>query len=141
MTTTHASTAAPKPVETANKPAQANARANADKPAAADLFASLLNLVSDTHLAPDTSAPALDDAPGDPPPAPDGQEQNPLAALLALLMHLVWFRRARHLAATLQRMGNGELQAHHCEVATLCGELVELLERCGCTHHRDALAR
>ncbi len=34
-----------------------------------------------------------------------------LAALLALVMHLVWFRRARHLASTLQRMGNGELQA------------------------------
>ncbi len=34
-----------------------------------------------------------------------------VAALLALLMHLVWFRRARHLASTLQRMGNGELQA------------------------------
>jgi len=34
-----------------------------------------------------------------------------LAALLALVVHLVWFRRARHLASTLQRMGNGELQA------------------------------
>lgn len=34
-----------------------------------------------------------------------------VAALLALVMHLVWFRRARHLASTLQRMGNGELQA------------------------------
>lgn len=26
---------------------------------------------------------------------------------------------------------NGGLQDHHCEVATLCGELTELLERCG----------
>ena len=26
---------------------------------------------------------------------------------------------------------NGGLQEHHCEVATLCGELTELLERCG----------
>jgi 2-dehydropantoate 2-reductase len=26
---------------------------------------------------------------------------------------------------------NGGLQTHHCEVATLCGELSELLERCG----------
>ncbi|WP_192562179.1 putative 2-dehydropantoate 2-reductase [Pseudomonas gozinkensis] len=26
---------------------------------------------------------------------------------------------------------NGGLQQHHCEVATLCGELTELLERCG----------
>ncbi|MDO8887163.1 MAG: PAS domain-containing protein [Hydrogenophaga sp.] len=34
-----------------------------------------------------------------------------VAALLALVMHLVWFRRARHLTSTLQRMGNGELQA------------------------------
>jgi PAS domain S-box-containing protein len=34
-----------------------------------------------------------------------------VAALLALVMHLVWFRRARHLASTLQRLGDGELQA------------------------------
>lgn len=26
---------------------------------------------------------------------------------------------------------NGDLQAHHCEVATLCAELAELLEHCG----------
>ncbi|VVO06787.1 putative 2-dehydropantoate 2-reductase [Pseudomonas fluorescens] len=26
---------------------------------------------------------------------------------------------------------NGDLQQHHCEVATLCAELTELLERCG----------
>ncbi|POZ99451.1 2-dehydropantoate 2-reductase, partial [Pseudomonas sp. MWU12-2312b] len=26
---------------------------------------------------------------------------------------------------------NGGLLEHHCEVATLCGELTELLERCG----------
>jgi flagellar hook-length control protein FliK len=88
MTTTHASTAAPKPVETANKPAQANARANADKPAEADLFASLLSLVSDTHLAPAATTPqdaetatATD---GDAPP--DDKTENPLAALLAWAM-------------------------------------------------------
>jgi flagellar hook-length control protein FliK len=87
-TTTHASTAAPKPVETANKPAQANARANADKPAEADLFASLLSLVSDTHLAPAATPPqdaetatATDgDAPA------DDKTGNPLAALLAWAM-------------------------------------------------------
>ncbi|MDP2016392.1 PAS domain-containing protein [Hydrogenophaga sp.] len=34
-----------------------------------------------------------------------------LTALLALVVHLVWFRRARHLALALKRMGEGELQA------------------------------
>lgn len=34
-----------------------------------------------------------------------------IAGLLALLMHLVWFRRAQHLASTLKRIGDGELQA------------------------------
>lgn len=31
----------------------------------------------------------------------------------------------------LYQCRNGELQAHHCEVATLCAELTELLECCG----------
>ncbi|MFL6535205.1 MAG: putative 2-dehydropantoate 2-reductase [Pseudomonas sp.] len=31
----------------------------------------------------------------------------------------------------LHHCKNGELQAHRCEVATLCAELIELLERCG----------
>lgn len=31
----------------------------------------------------------------------------------------------------LYQCRNGELQAHHCEVATLCAELGELLECCG----------
>jgi len=31
----------------------------------------------------------------------------------------------------LHNCRNGGLQAHQCEVATLCGELAELLERCG----------
>jgi len=31
----------------------------------------------------------------------------------------------------LYQCRNGELQAHHCEVATLCAELSELLEYCG----------
>lgn len=34
-----------------------------------------------------------------------------LTVLLALVVHLVWFRRARHLALALKRMGEGELQA------------------------------
>lgn len=86
MTTTHASTAAPKPVETANKPAQANARANADKPAAADLFASLLNLVSDTHLAPEAATPPDAETASDGETPVDDKTGNPLAALLAWAM-------------------------------------------------------
>ena len=34
---------------------------------------------------------------------------------------------------------NGELQAHHCEVATLCAELAELLEHCGQPNAAQAL--
>ncbi|WP_439517880.1 flagellar hook-length control protein FliK [Hydrogenophaga sp.] len=66
------------------RPAQASppGKAAGDKPVESDLFASLLGLVSDTHPAPDASAAALDDTPAET-PAPDGQEQNPLAALLA----------------------------------------------------------
>lgn len=87
-TTTHASTAAAKPVETANKPAQTNARANADKPAEADLFASLLSLVSDTHLAPAaTTPPDAETATANDGEAPtDDKTENPLAALLAWAM-------------------------------------------------------
>jgi flagellar hook-length control protein FliK len=88
MTTTSASTAAPKPVEATNKPAQANARANADKPAEADLFASLLSLVSDTHLAPAaTTPPDAETATATDGEAPtDDKTENPLAALLAWAM-------------------------------------------------------
>jgi PAS domain S-box-containing protein len=57
-----------------------------------------------------------------------------VAALLALLMHLVWFRRARHLASTLQRMGNGELQARvglqgRDELAMIGSEADRMAER------------
>jgi flagellar hook-length control protein FliK len=85
MTTTHASTQAPKPAEAASKPAQpgGNARANADKPAE-DLFASLLSLVSDTHqTAASNTLPdgeAANDAQAE---ADDPTDDNPLAALLA----------------------------------------------------------
>ncbi len=82
MTTTHASTHAPKPAEAASKPAQQGspARANADKPAE-DLFASLLSLVSDTHQTAagtegDTAIDAADEA-------SDKTDPNLLAALLA----------------------------------------------------------
>ncbi|QHE77703.1 PAS domain S-box protein [Hydrogenophaga sp. PBL-H3] len=34
-----------------------------------------------------------------------------LTILLALVVHLVWFRRAQHLALALKRMGNGELHS------------------------------
>lgn len=85
MTTTHASTAAPKPVESAAKPAQASARIAADKPANADLFSNLLSLVSDTHQA---QAPVV--LTTEPLPAAetdtgtdDDTPPNPLAALLA----------------------------------------------------------
>ena len=83
MTTTQASTAAPKPVESANKPAQANARANADKPAEADLFASLLSLVSDTHQAAATTTPPDAKTATDGEAPADDKTENPLAALLA----------------------------------------------------------
>lgn len=84
MTTTHASTTAPKPVESTNKPAQANARANADKPAEADLFASLLSLVSDTHQAPAATTPLDAETEHDAPA--DDKTEDPLAALLAWAM-------------------------------------------------------
>lgn len=86
MTTTHASTQAPKPAEAASKPAQPGgnqARANADKPAE-DLFASLLSLVSDTHQTAATNTlpdgEAANDAQAE---ADDPTDDNPLAALLA----------------------------------------------------------
>ncbi|MBU7572930.1 MAG: flagellar hook-length control protein FliK [Hydrogenophaga sp.] len=85
MTTTHASTQAPKPAEAASKPAQpgGNPRANADKPAE-DLFASLLSLVSDTHQTAATNTlpdgEAANDAQAE---TDDPTEDNPLAALLA----------------------------------------------------------
>ncbi|MBA4211573.1 MAG: PAS domain-containing sensor histidine kinase [Polaromonas sp.] len=57
-----------------------------------------------------------------------------LVALLALVVHLVWFRRAQHLASTLQRMGNGELQARVAlqgkdELAMIGSEADRMAER------------
>ena len=84
MTTTHASTHAPKPVEASSKAAQQGQNARNEKPADTDLFASLLSLVSDAHAA--LSSPSAEgeatDAPQDDEPI-DGNAQNPLAALLA----------------------------------------------------------
>jgi hypothetical protein len=84
MTTTHASTHAPKPAEASSKAAQQGHNARHEKPADTDLFASLLSLVSDTHLAA-AAAPAEGEATDT---AQDDAQQgdaskNPLAALLA----------------------------------------------------------
>jgi hypothetical protein len=91
MTTTHASTQAPKPTEAA-KPSQQgqSARPQGDKAVPADLFANLLSLVSDTHLGPtapnalegdvaDDKAPGKGKAKG----KADDTDPNPLATLLA----------------------------------------------------------
>lgn len=91
MTTTHASTQAPKPTEAA-KPSQHGhaARPQGEKPVPADLFASLLSLVSDTHLAPTETSPlegeAIDDktaGKGKGKGKADDAEASPLAFLLA----------------------------------------------------------
>ncbi|MDP1687491.1 PAS domain-containing protein [Hydrogenophaga sp.] len=57
-----------------------------------------------------------------------------LTSLLALVVHLVWFRRAQHLALTLQRMGEGQLQARvglhgHDELAMIGSEADRMAER------------
>ncbi|WP_300654276.1 PAS domain S-box protein [Hydrogenophaga sp.] len=57
-----------------------------------------------------------------------------LAALLALVVHLVWFRRARHLALALQRMGEGDLQTRaglqgHDELAMIGSEADRMAQR------------
>ncbi|MDR7094321.1 flagellar hook-length control protein FliK [Hydrogenophaga laconesensis] len=84
MTTTHASTHAPKPVEASSKAAQQGQNTRNEKPADTDLFASLLSLVSDAHaaLASPSAEGEATDAPQDDEPI-DGTAQNPLAALLA----------------------------------------------------------
>lgn len=83
MTTTHASTHAPKPVEASSRPTQQGPQARHDKPADTDLFASLLSLVSDTH--PAATLPADGDATDATQDDPQGQDaaHNPLTALLA----------------------------------------------------------
>lgn len=91
MTTTHASTQAPKPTEAA-KPAQPghSARQQGDKAVPADLFAHLLSLVSDTHLGPTTPSPLEGDVADDKAAGKgkakgqaDDTDPNPLATLLA----------------------------------------------------------
>ena len=83
MTTTHASTHAPKPVEASSKASQQGQNARGEKPADTDLFASLLSLVSDTHLAATATAEGeVTDTTQDD-TLPEDTSQNPLAALLA----------------------------------------------------------
>ncbi|WP_137919919.1 flagellar hook-length control protein FliK [Hydrogenophaga sp. 2FB] len=80
--TTHASSTAPKPVENAHKPNQANGRADADKPTTtSDLFSALLALVSDTH------ATAATDEPQDTTKTDvDPTALDPLAAMMAWMV-------------------------------------------------------
>ncbi|MBT9464495.1 PAS domain S-box protein [Hydrogenophaga sp.] len=57
-----------------------------------------------------------------------------LTILLALVVHLVWFRRARRLAMALKRMGEGELQARaglhgYDELAMIGSEADRMAER------------
>lgn len=82
MTTTHASSHAPKPAEAASRPQQGNARANADKAPEGDLFASLLGLAADT-LPAATTTPRDSEAEVEPAVDADDKTQNPLAALFA----------------------------------------------------------
>lgn len=91
MTTTHASTQAPKPTEAA-KPSQQgqSARPQGDKAVPADLFANLLSLVSDTHLGPTAPSALEGDMADDKAPGKgkakgkaDDTDPNPLATLLA----------------------------------------------------------
>lgn len=78
-----AANAVSRPAES-QRPAQAAAHSKAatEKPAEPDLFASLLNLVSDTRLEPDAT-PLPAEPSGTDAPAQDAEEPNPLAALLA----------------------------------------------------------
>lgn len=85
MSTTTATSTAPKPVETGAKPAQAGARAHDRKPEGGDIFASLLSLLANTQVLPEAAtAPsaALSDGTTSDKDAPDGTE-NPLAALMS----------------------------------------------------------
>jgi flagellar hook-length control protein FliK len=77
------------------RPAQTphHGKASSEKPAESDLFASLLSLVSDTHLMPEAATLPADPAATDA-LAPDPKDENPLAALLA------WAAPASATAAT-----------------------------------------
>ncbi len=56
MSSTTATTSAPKPVEASAKPAQAGARATKDKTETGDMFSSLLSLLASTRVQPEVSA-------------------------------------------------------------------------------------
>jgi flagellar hook-length control protein FliK len=84
MSSTTATTSAPKPVENTAKPAQAGARAPKDKTEGEDMFASLLGLLASTQVLPEAttlaSAGPVEPTTGDA-TAPNGTD-NPFAALL-----------------------------------------------------------
>ncbi|QHE77672.1 flagellar hook-length control protein FliK [Hydrogenophaga sp. PBL-H3] len=84
MSTTTATSSAPRPVEASAKPAQAGARAQDHKPEGGDIFASLLSLLANTQVLPEAAtAPGttLDATATNDKEEPDSTE-NPLAALL-----------------------------------------------------------
>lgn len=84
MSSTSATTSAPKPVENTAKPAQANARAPKDKSDGEDMFASLLSLLASTQVLPE-AATLASTGPGEPPTGDTtqpGGTDNPFAALL-----------------------------------------------------------
>ncbi|MFN7121847.1 MAG: flagellar hook-length control protein FliK [Hydrogenophaga sp.] len=83
MSSTTATTTAPKPVESTTKPAQTGARAPKEKKDGEDMFASLLSLLASTQVLPEaaTLGTAATQEPAGDTPTPDGTG-NPFAALL-----------------------------------------------------------
>jgi len=84
MSSTTATTSAPKPVEATARPAQAGARAAKDKTETGDIFSSLLSLLASTRVEPEvnvaTAAAAEDSGLVD--PKNPGSDSDPLAALM-----------------------------------------------------------
>jgi hypothetical protein len=84
MSSTTATTSAPKPVEATARPAQAGARAAKDKTETGDIFSSLLSLLASTRVEPEVNvatAAAAEDSGLDDHQNPDGNN-DPLAALM-----------------------------------------------------------
>ncbi len=84
MSSTTATSSAPKPVEASAKPAQAGARATKDKTEAGDIFSSLLSLLASTRVEPEVNvatAAAAEESGLDDRKNPDG-DKAPLAALI-----------------------------------------------------------
>lgn len=84
MSSTTATTSAPKPVENTAKPAQGQARAPKDKTDGEDMFASLLSLLASTQVLPEaaTLTRAVPDEPTTRDTTPPDRAENPFAALL-----------------------------------------------------------